>query len=145
MTRIAQCHCGQVKLTCEGDPNPVILCHCELCQRRTGSVIHLGAWFAATDVTFEGETKQFVRTSGDEGSEAEFHFCPTCGTSVFWPNREGVPEGPLAGRVGVAVGCFADPAFPAPTLSIYGKRRHSWVEQPEGMPSFVEGFGGETE
>ena len=57
MTRVAECHCGQVKLTCEGEPHPVLMCSCQLCQRRTGSPVHIGAWFDMDSVTFEGVTK----------------------------------------------------------------------------------------
>jgi hypothetical protein len=32
--------------------------------------------------------------------------------------------------VAVAVGCFADPSFPAPTRAVYDKRRHGWVAVP---------------
>jgi hypothetical protein len=50
-----------------------------------------------------------------------FHFCPLCGSTVFWgPERK--PD-----AVGVAVGSFADPAFPSPSQSVYDERRHAWV------------------
>ena len=67
---------------------------------------------------------------GDHGAELSHRFCPTCGTNICW-------EAPalFADMLGVAVGCFADPAFPAPTVSLYGKRRHTWLTQPSGMPS----------
>ncbi|HSG90629.1 MAG TPA: GFA family protein [Pseudomonadales bacterium] len=136
MTRIAQCHCGQVRLTCEGEPDPVLMCSCELCQRRTGSPIHIGAWFRIEDVRLEGETKAFTRTSGDMGREATFNFCPVCGTSVWWGGRS---EGFLAGRIGIAGGCFADADFPPPTHAFYDKRRHPWVAVPAGIPCYLEG------
>jgi hypothetical protein len=34
--------------------------------------------------------------------------------------------------VAVAVGNFADPAFPAPRISLYERRRHPWVVAPDG-------------
>lgn len=54
MKRKASCHCGQLQVVCEGDPTQVIMCHCELCQRRTGTSYNLGAWFNRSDVTVEG-------------------------------------------------------------------------------------------
>jgi hypothetical protein len=30
----------------------------------------------------------------------------------------------------VAVRAFADPAFPAPRISVWEKRRHAWVDLP---------------
>lgn len=128
MTRIAQCLCGKVKLTCEGEPDPVIMCCCRLCQRRTGAPVHIGAWFAIENVRFEGETKTYVRTDGDLGLEVTHNFCPTCGTTVWWP---GIP-----GKIGIAGGCFADPDFPPPTVSVYEQTRHPWIEPLGDIPRF---------
>ena len=127
MTRIAQCHCGQVKITCEGEPYPVVMCSCRLCQRRTGALFHIGAWFPIENVRIEGETRPFVSIR-DSGREAAVNFCPNCGTSIWW---EGIP-----GKIGVAGGCFADPDFPAPTMSVYEQTRHPWFNVPEGIPRF---------
>ena len=30
----------------------------------------------------------------------------------------------------IPVGAFADPAFPAPTFSVYEERMHTWVDMP---------------
>lgn len=38
--------------------------------------------------------------------------------------------------VGVAVGAFADPAFPAPSVSAYDCRRHPWVRLLPGTVAF---------
>lgn len=139
--RTAACHCGSLTAACEGEPGFIALCHCQLCQRRTGSSYNLGAWFQAGAVTIAGAEQLYTRTGDEGGPEIRFHFCPTCGTSVYWDS----PGGPLPGMLAVAVGCFADPGFPAPTLSLYGKRRHHWLAQPEGMPSFREAVGSEQE
>ncbi len=68
------------------------------------------------------------RRRGDEGTEARFHFCPDCGATVFWE--------PLAAPdlVLVAVGAFADPNFPPPTVSVYEARRHDWVTVLADLP-----------
>jgi len=38
--------------------------------------------------------------------------------------------------VGVAVGAFADPSFPAPRVSVYDSRRYSWVRLPPETTKF---------
>ena len=72
-SRTASCSCGQLHVTCEGEP---------------------------------------VRT---------FRFCPICGSTM-----SGQPD-----LVAVAVGNFADRAFPAPRVSVYERRRHPWVAVPD--------------
>ncbi|QIG53361.1 hypothetical protein G6N82_03650 [Altererythrobacter sp. BO-6] len=124
-----------MQLTCEGDPYPVLMCSCELCQRRTGAPVHIGAWFPIENVKIEGVTTAFTRTTGDMGMEATFHFCPVCGTSLWWGGRS---TGFLAGKIGIAGGCFADKDFPPPTHAFYDKRRHSWINPPEETQCFQE-------
>lgn len=123
-TRRATCSCGQLSATCRGEPARVSMCHCLACQRRTGSVVGVQARWPSTDVTFEGEDATWERV-GDEGSRITFHFCPTCGATLWW-QIEGMED-----RVAVAVGAFADPSFPAPTFSVYEARQHAWLTIPD--------------
>jgi hypothetical protein len=124
-TRRAACCCGQLAVTCTGEPVRVSMCHCLECQRRTGSVFGAQARFRSEDVVIEGRSTTFVRV-GDEGGRAEFHFCPVCGSTVYYV-FEGAPE-----LTAVTVGAFADPSFPAPVFSVYEERKHAWVAVPEG-------------
>jgi hypothetical protein len=68
-----------------------------------------------------------VRT-GDEGSKAIFHFCPTCGATVYY-----VVDGYDTDSIAIPVGAFADPSFPAPAFSVYEERMHGWVRLPDGI------------
>ena len=79
----------------------------------------------------QGGSKVFTRVS-DAGRTLSMHFCPDCGTTVFW-RVDGAPD-----RVAVAVGCFADPHFPAPIRNVWAKNRHHWVEFPKIMKLFDE-------
>lgn len=125
MQRTATCACGNLSVTCQGEPTKVSLCHCLDCQRRTGSTYGVAAFFKRSDVTTEGETTAYTRAS-DTGSSVEHHFCPKCGSTVFWyPERRPDP-------VAVGVGSFADPAFPAPSQAVFSRSRHLWVGQIDG-------------
>jgi hypothetical protein len=39
----------------------------------------------------------------------------------------------LPDEVAVPVGAFADPGFPAPTVSNYSERMHRWLRLDEGI------------
>jgi hypothetical protein len=119
-SRRASCCCGQLHLTCEGEPIRVSICHCLACQQRTGSVFGTQARYHRDRVTIEGRATEYVRI-GDEGNEIIFRFCPVCGSTVYW-QLSGDPE-----LIAVAVGAFADPQFPAPQRSVYNTRRHAWA------------------
>lgn len=119
--REARCHCGALTVTADGDPVRGGICSCLDCQWRTGSVIGVAAVFEADQVTPRGPSHTWSRSNGESGITTTFHFCPTCGSTVYW-----IP-GWRDGWVLVAVGCFADPDFPPPKSAIYGERRPSWI------------------
>lgn len=77
----------------------------------------------------EGNSKSYVKVS-DAGRSVETKFCPECGSTVYW-FAEVRPD-----SFGVAVGCFADPSFPAPGRAIWAQHKLSWVPFPEGLPVF---------
>ena len=125
-TREAACSCGQLRLTAEGDPVRISMCHCLACQRRTGSAFGIQARFPAERVSVVGRHVDYVRTS-DWGERRTFHFCPECGATVFYTTAA-APD-----LIAVPVGVFADPSFPPPTVSVYESRRHRWLPLPDAM------------
>ena len=127
-SRTASCSCGQLRIEVHGEPRGIGLCHCLECQRRTGSVFAALASFAAP-FTVIGTATEYER-AGDQGARFVFRFCPACGSTVFHT------EVGVEGSVGVAVGAFGDPTFPAPQVSVYDCRRHPWVELPPGTRTF---------
>jgi len=126
-TREASCSCGQLRISVTGEPR-VGICHCLECQKRTGSVFAALARFSAP-YQVSGRATDYLRV-GDQGARFTFRFCPICGTTLFH-TEEGEEQ-----SVSVAVGAFADPAFPAPRASVYDSRRHPWVQLPPGTLAF---------
>ena len=88
-TRRTACSCGQLHLTIVGEPSRISMCHCLECQRRTGAVISNQARFRHEQVTFAGEATSWMRTA-ESGNLLTFHFCPICGSTVYWES-EGFP------------------------------------------------------
>jgi hypothetical protein len=78
-------------------------------------------------VTVAGNATTWVRTA-ESGHAVTFHFCPTCGSTVYRKN-DGFP-----GTVGVAIGNLANPSFPAPTIAVWEQSRHPWVSLPPDTP-----------
>jgi len=126
--RSAACSCGQLQLTCEGEPVRISMCHCLECQRRTGGVFSNQAWFQRQQIIdIAGTSTRFVRTA-DSGHSVTFRFCPVCGSTVYWEAER------FADLIAVAVGAFADPAFPAPAYSGFERRRHRWLDMSSDVP-----------
>jgi hypothetical protein len=120
--RHAACNCGQLHLTCEGEPVRISMCHCLECQRRTGGVFSNQAWFQRQQIVDIAVTSTRFMRSSDSGHSVNFRFCPVCGSTVYWEAER------FADWIAVAVGAFADPSFPGPTYAGFERRRHGWLE-----------------
>jgi len=75
-------------------------------------------------VSVHGASTCYEREA-DSGNRITFHFCPHCGATVYY-EPQAQPD-----IVGVPIGGFADPTFPAPRVSVYESRKHPWVCTPE--------------
>jgi hypothetical protein len=125
-TRTASCTCGQLTAVTPFEPVRVGVCHCLNCQRRSGSVFAIQARFPIDQVQRSGTSTSYAIT-GDEGTQATIHFCPNCGTTVWYVNQG------MEDLIAIPVGTFADPHFPPPSRSVYEDRRHAWVTLPDGI------------
>jgi hypothetical protein len=119
--RIARCRCGQLTVLCTGEPVRVSVCHCHDCQKRSGSAFSVQARFKVGDVVISGKERMW-ETVAESGNVAVFHFCPVCGSTVWYQAR------PFSDLIAVPVGAFADSSFPSPHYSVYEERKHGWVE-----------------
>jgi len=104
----------------EEDPLRVSVCHCFACQQRTGSAFGVQARFPRERTSVSGPSTAYVRT-GDSGGKCTFHFCPTCGSTVYY-EPDGIPD-----VIAIPVGAFTDSTFPGPKIAVYEVRRHPWV------------------
>jgi hypothetical protein len=120
MKRVAACTCGALSVQIDGEPSRISVCHCFACQQRTGSAFAVQARFAREDAKVSGGSTAYVRT-GDSGATATFHFCPTCGCTVYYL-IDAMPD-----VIVIPVGAFTDSTFPGPKVAVYEARQHPWV------------------
>jgi hypothetical protein len=136
-TRKAQCACGQLRATIVGpDPKRISLCPCKLCQRQSGSAFAIQARFPKEQATIEGESKSWrfpvegaepVNYTNCAEGGAEFHFCPVCGSTVYYISDLD------DSRIGIKVGTFADGTFPPPKITGHIEYIHPWTMDLEGL------------
>lgn len=131
MKQEAKCSCGQLKATYAGDITKTSICHCFECQKRTGSAFGLQTRVEKSNVSIVGIATIFKRT-GDSGGIATFHFCPKCGSTVFW-ELDGIP-----GSIVIAAGSLTNPKLPSPTFIVYGNRKHHWLTMPESAVEYFD-------
>ena len=126
-TRTASCRCGQLRATASGDPVRVSVCHCLNCKKRSGSAFAVQARWPADQVTADGRSSTYEIVA-DSGNRGIFHFCPDCGSDVYYRNEGSSVEAKLAGLVAIPLGAFDDPYFVRPAFSVWEERKHDWVE-----------------
>jgi hypothetical protein len=113
----------------------IVVCHCEFCQKRTGSVFQVCENFTEDQaVEISGNTNicnglELDGVGSALGDGINYHFCATCGSTVFW-----TIEGQRV--VAIAVGNFVDPDFSAPTMEFYVPMRHRWEPPAPGAEQF---------
>jgi len=61
MTRTASCQCRGFRVVVEAEPDTVAICHCQICQRRTGVPLTCNAYFPKSKVRLEGEHRIYTR------------------------------------------------------------------------------------
>jgi hypothetical protein len=133
--RTAECACGRVQISVEKEPLAVLTGHCHFCQKRTGSAFQVSAVFSDdANVSIAGATTIYNGLEVDgvgtsNGADVSYHFCPTCGSTLFWT---------FEGRsiTVIAVGNFADQDFPAPVAELHTPFRHHWVPPVDGAEQF---------
>lgn len=138
--RVASCNCGQLRVTCKGpDPERISLCHCNLCQKQSGSVFAVQARFPREQVTIQGKSTAWklpleeaklteYRNCVTLGGGGTFHFCPVCGSTVWYTADAD------EARIGIKIGTFTDPTFPAPKISGFEEYQHPWAMNVEALP-----------
>lgn len=131
MKHQATCQCGALGISTDRDPDFVAVCNCKACQLRSGSPFGTGAYFPKSAVTIKGDSNTFTRSTDSDRSLTN-HFCPSCGTNLFW-SLEMRPD-----HFGISYGCFSTP-LPDPARAIWTSQQHGWVSFPENWPQYEGG------
>jgi hypothetical protein len=136
-THKASCRCGKLSATYKGpDPDRITLCHCNSCQKRTGTMFGVQARFPRGKVEIEGKSTTWTFPTDSEpvtyrscdSGGATYHFCPVCGSTVYW-DITAAPD-----SVGFAIGNLTDPTFPAPKISGFEAYGHPWAMKAADLP-----------
>ncbi|KAL4797804.1 Mss4-like protein [Aspergillus venezuelensis] len=76
------CLCQAVAYTANAEPDQVAYCHCDDCQRQSGSTYALYVMISPDQLSINGAVAKF-KTTGSSGSPVLRQFCQTCGCPLF--------------------------------------------------------------
>ena len=120
------CHCGAIRYQADGEALTHALCHCTDCRRHAGAPFVSWALVERDGMSIAGETSEYA--SSEHGRR---HFCPKCGTSLFYTNEAVFP-----GLVDVQTGTLDDPDTLPPAAQVQAAERLGWVERLNEIPAF---------
>jgi hypothetical protein len=129
MSNAGHCLCGSVSYSISTDPALVGVCHCEDCQRFTGSAFSYLVGVLETDLQIQGELETFSKP-GDSGQPIQRKFCPKCGSSIL----EIAATRP--GLVLLNGGTLDNSENLTPTLQIYCDRELTWARLAADIQQF---------
>jgi hypothetical protein len=93
-----KCLCGAVQFELEDDFTRLNFCHCEQCQRATGSA-HASNFFTAPDNIKWTKGQEYVKRFDVPGRSISKAFCTRCGSGMPYVSGTGkaliVPAGAL--------------------------------------------------
>lgn len=126
MTIGGRCHCGAIRYELSGEPVYHAMCHCGDCRRSAGAPAVSWALFPESAVSIAGEAT--VHASSEN---ARRHFCPTCGSGLFYTNDITFP-----GMIDIQTGTLDNPdAFPL-QVHVQTAEHIGWMTHLDDLPQF---------
>jgi hypothetical protein len=123
------CLCGDVRYSASGDPVVTSICHCQQCQKQTGSAFVEVVAVKEGDFSIQG-TLQTYTYAGDSGRKKNAKFCSRCST-VICIEAEGFPG--MALTMG---GTLDDPSWLKPTMALFCDSAQPWLAINHEMTDF---------
>lgn len=121
------CHCGAVRYSMSVEVAHHALCHCLDCRRAAGAPAVAWALSPVEQVSIRGETAEYA--SSEHGRR---HFCPKCGTGLFYTNAEVFP-----GQIDIQSATLDDPDSIPLQAQIQTAERIGWMADLHDRPAFA--------
>lgn len=124
---LGSCLCGTAKFKVQGDFDSFYLCHCQHCQKDTGSAHAANLFSQSAKLTWlEGE--DVVATFTLPGTRHTKSFCQLCGCAL--------PSVLSAGLLVIPAGCLDTKVSILPTAHLFTSSKACWDNALEELPQF---------
>lgn len=127
------CRCGNIRYSCNSEPDFVYYCHCAECQKTTGSAFHVGLSVPVSQLTMLGAEPTTHSRPAESGNVITEAFCNICGCPIY-VQGSGRPE-----NVSLKAGSLDDSSWVNPDIQIWRKSRASWCNSDNAKIQFEEG------
>ena len=120
------CLCGSVRFRGDGEPAITGVCHCDDCQKQTGTSFSIVIAVPEGTLAFEGEQHLGVfEKRGTTGGVVARRFCRQCGSPVY------TTADLMPGVTFIKGGTLTDRSWLKPTVHFFCDSKQPWVPIPE--------------
>ncbi len=123
------CQCGAITYTVSAEPLFTYACHCNSCQKRTGSAFSLGLVIATEAMDLKGALTAWSRVS-EQGNTNTRYSCASCG-NIIYGIGDSNPE-----LAKLQAGTLEDTSAVEPEVHIWTSRKQPWLTLPDRAPRF---------
>lgn len=121
------CLCGTVSFEIKGEFDSFYLCHCQHCQKDTGSA-HAANLFSHSAKLVWQSGADAVTSFTLSGTRHNKSFCRLCGSAL--PNTQ------ITGLLVVPAGCLDTEITMLPTAHIFSSNKAAWDGELGKLPKF---------
>ncbi|MGI9223893.1 MAG: GFA family protein [Woeseiaceae bacterium] len=121
------CHCRKVRYSFAAAPEATFFCHCNDCQRTTGSPFSVELMVSSASFEVEGELATYT-VVGDSGKHVHRRFCPRCGSGIYL-ECDADP-----GYVFLKAGTLNDAGWVKPDMHIFTVATQPWANVADSLP-----------
>ncbi|MBV9540918.1 MAG: GFA family protein [Alphaproteobacteria bacterium] len=136
------CNCDDLRYRLTKAPLTAFICHCHLCQKRTGSAFSMSMVFPADALHFEKGEPFKTERALPNGSKNISYICRHCYSRIY-TQRNGSPT------INVRVGTLDDTSSIRPVAQIWTSSAQHWAvqkdilsyaEQPSDFAALLEAW-----
>jgi len=127
------CTCTQVRYVVKRKPLFVHCCHCNWCQRETGSAFALNALIEAGEVALLRGSPEIIDTPSSSGNGQQIVRCPICKVAI-WSHYSAAG----AAVCFVRTGTLDHPGLFPPDIHIFTSSKQPWVRLETDAPVVAE-------
>ncbi|QIN80065.1 aldehyde-activating protein [Rubrobacter marinus] len=124
---VGGCLCGGVRYSVDAEPELVALCHCEDCQKQTGSAFSILVAVPEESVRIEGRLTAYEGV-GASGWPVTRRFCPGCGSPIL-SDVSITPD-----LLWIRGGTLDDRSWLRPQMNIWCDSAQPWVFMDRAIP-----------
>jgi hypothetical protein len=127
------CLCGNVRYDSEAEPLMTAVCHCENCQRQSGTAFSIIVGVPAGSLRFQGEENLATYADrGTSGKAVNRRFCRNCGSPIV-SLVDVMPQVHF-----VKAGTLDDRSWLQPTAQFWCDSAQPWVRIEGGVTKFPQ-------